>query len=124
MVSDRPPVLHRTLRSLVVIDLKIGKFSHADAGQMHLYLNYAKEHWMNEGENPPVGLILCAQKDESVARYALEGLPSKVVAATYKTVLPDEERLAEEIRKTRKILEGRAGRGKLKSEKTLKSKIR
>lgn len=115
---------HRTLRSLVVIDLKIGKFSHADAGQMHLYLNYAKEHWMNEGENPPVGLILCAQKDESVARYALEGLPSKVLAATYKTVLPDEERLAEEIRKTRKFLEGRAGRGNLKSEKTLKSKMR
>ena len=49
---------HRRLRSLVVIDLKIGKFTHADAGQMHLYLNYAREHWMHEDENPPVGLIL------------------------------------------------------------------
>jgi predicted nuclease of restriction endonuclease-like (RecB) superfamily len=46
---------HRELRCLVVIDLKIGKFTHADAGQMHLYLNYAREHWMVAGENPPVG---------------------------------------------------------------------
>jgi Uncharacterized conserved protein len=55
---------HRRLRCLVIIDLKIGKFTHADAGQMHLYLNYAREHWVHEGENPPVGLILCAQKNE------------------------------------------------------------
>ena len=42
---------------LVVIDLKLGKFTHADAGQMHMYLNYAREHWTHEDENPPVGLI-------------------------------------------------------------------
>jgi predicted nuclease of restriction endonuclease-like (RecB) superfamily len=71
---------HRRLRCLVIIDLKIGRFTHADAGQMHLYLNYARENWVHEGENPPVGLILCAQKDEAVARYALEGLPNKVMA--------------------------------------------
>lgn len=52
---------HRRLRCLVVIDLKIGKFGHAEAGQMHMYLNYAAEHWTNEGENPPVGLS-CALK--------------------------------------------------------------
>ena len=46
---------HRSLRCLVVIDLKIGAFTHADAGQMHFYLNYAREHWAREGENPPVG---------------------------------------------------------------------
>ena len=43
---------HRRLHCLVVIDLKVGRFSYADAGQMHLYLNYAREHWMKEGENP------------------------------------------------------------------------
>lgn len=52
----------RRLHCLVIIDLKLGKFTHADAGQMHLYLNYAREHWMLPDENPPVGLILCAQK--------------------------------------------------------------
>ena len=50
---------HRRLRCLVVIDLKIGSFTHADAGQMHFYLNYAREHWMREGENPPVGVSGC-----------------------------------------------------------------
>ncbi|MDE0368115.1 MAG: PDDEXK nuclease domain-containing protein [Gammaproteobacteria bacterium] len=95
---------HRRLRCLVVIDLKIGKFTHADAGQMHLYLNYAREHWVRREENPPVGLILCAQKDEAVARYALEGLPNKVMAAEYRTTLPDEELLASEIERTRTML--------------------
>ncbi len=95
---------HRRLRCLVVIDLKIGKFTHGDAGQMHLYLNYAREHWGRREENPPVGLILCAQKDEAVARYALEGLPNKVMTAEYRTTLPDEELLASEIERTRTLL--------------------
>jgi predicted nuclease of restriction endonuclease-like (RecB) superfamily len=98
---------HRRLKCLLVIDLKIGKFSYADAGQMHLYLNYAREHWMKPGENPPVGLILCAEKGASEARYALEGLPNKVLAAEYQTVLPDEKLLAEELAKTRRELEAR-----------------
>ncbi|MDY6831928.1 MAG: PDDEXK nuclease domain-containing protein [Thermodesulfobacteriota bacterium] len=98
---------HRGLRCLVIIDLKIGKFTHADAGQMHLYLNYAREHWVHEGENPPVGLILCARKDEAVARYALEGLPSKVMASEYRTALPNEKELAAEIERTQALLEER-----------------
>ena len=75
---------HRSLRCLVVIDLKIGSFTHADAGQMHFYLNYARQHWVREGENPPVGLILCSEKDEALAQYALEGLSNKVMAAEYR----------------------------------------
>ena len=103
---------HRRLKCLLIIDLKIGKFSHADAGQMHLYLNYAREHWMKPGENPPVGLILCASKGSNEAHYALEGLPNKVLAAEYKTVLPDERLLAEELDKTRRELEAqRIARG-------------
>jgi predicted nuclease of restriction endonuclease-like (RecB) superfamily len=96
---------HRRLRSLVLIDLKIGKFGHADAGQMHLYLNYAREHWTNPDENPPVGLILCAEKNAAVAKYALEGLPNKVMASEYRLTLPDEKLLAAEIKKARKTLE-------------------
>jgi predicted nuclease of restriction endonuclease-like (RecB) superfamily len=98
---------HRRLHCLVVIDLKVGKFTHADAGQMHLYLNYAKENWMRDGENPPVGLILCTEKDEAVAHYSLEGLSSKVLAAEYKMMLPNEKTLAREIEKNRKMLEAR-----------------
>jgi predicted nuclease of restriction endonuclease-like (RecB) superfamily len=101
---------HRALRCLVVIDLKIGAFTHADAGQMHLYLNYAREHWTRPHENPPVGLILCAEKDEAVARYALEGLPNKILAAEYRTKLPDEKLLVAELEKTRRLLAARAKR--------------
>ena len=74
---------------------------------MHMYLNYAREHWTHEGENPPVGLILCSQKDEAIARYALDGLPNKILATEYRTVLPDEQLIADEIEKTRQQLEAR-----------------
>ena len=99
---------HRRLRCLVIIDLKLGEFTHADAGQMHLYLNYARENWVLEGENPPVGLILCAQKDSAVAKYALEGLPNTVVAAEYRTALPKERLLIDEIERTQRQLQERA----------------
>ena len=99
---------HRRLRCLVVIDLKIGRFTHADAGQMNFYLNYAREQWGREGENPPVGLILCSEKDEALARYALEGLANEVLAAEYQIALPDEELLAAELARTRKAIETRA----------------
>ncbi len=98
-------LFNRRLRCLVVIDLKIGTLTHADAGQMHMYLNYAREHWAMPGENPPVGLILCTGKGAALARYALEGLPNKVLAAEYKTVLPDEKLLADELENSRRILE-------------------
>ena len=96
---------HRRLRCLVVIDLKIGAFTHTDAGQMHFYLNYAREHWVREGENPPVGLILCSEKDEALAQYALEGLSNKVLAAEYRITLPDETVLAAELDRTRQAME-------------------
>ena len=99
---------HRRLRCLIVIDLKLGEFTHADAGQMNLYCNYAREHWTHEDENPPVGLILCSQKDEAVARYSLEGLSTKVMAKEYRTALPDEKLLTEEIDRTRRVIDLRA----------------
>jgi predicted nuclease of restriction endonuclease-like (RecB) superfamily len=99
---------HRRLRGLVIVDLKVGRFSYADAGQMHLYLNYARQHWMKPGENPPVGLILCAEKGAAEAHYALDNLPNKVLAAEYQTVLPDEKLIAEELERSRRELEQRA----------------
>jgi len=98
---------HRRLRCLVIIDLKRGRLTHSDAGQIHLYLNYAREHWTHPDENPPVGLILCTQRGEAMAKYALDGLPNKVMAAEYRTVLPDEKLIASELAKTQKRLEHR-----------------
>ncbi len=105
---------HRRLRCLVVIDLKVSKFSYADAGQMHLYLNYASKHWMKPGENPPVGLILCAEKGGAEAHYALDNLPNKVLAAEYQTILLDETLIAEELERSRRELEERATASRLK----------
>lgn len=98
---------HRSLKCLLVIDLKVGQFSYADAGQMHMYLNYARTHWMKTGENPPIGLILCAGQGSNEAHYTLEGLSNKVLTAEYRTALPDEKLLAEELDRTRRELEAR-----------------
>lgn len=100
-------LFHRKLRCLVIIDLKLGSLTHADVGQMHMYCNYAREHWAYPDENPPVGLILCTDKGRALARYALEGLPTKVMAANYRTVLPDAELLQKELEATRWRLESR-----------------
>lgn len=98
---------HRRLRCLVIIDLKLGELSHADVGQMHMYCNYAREHWTLPDENPPVGLILCARAKSALARYALDGLPNKIMAAQYQTVLPDVKLLEAELEKTQRELEAR-----------------
>jgi hypothetical protein len=98
---------NRRLKCLVIIDLKLDKITHADIGQMLLYTGYAAEHWREAEENPPVGLILCAEKNDALAHYTLENLPNKILAKEYKTVLPDEKILAREIEKTRKMLSGR-----------------
>ena len=87
-----------------MIDLKIGKFTHADAGQMSLYLTYAKEHLTEGGESDPVGIILCSDKDDAVVEYAMGGINARVFASKYMTQLPDEETLRKEIETTKRAL--------------------
>ena len=107
---------HRKLRCLVLVKLTLGKFRERYREQMHLYCNYARAHWTLPEENPPVGLILCSSKGEALARYALEGLPNKIMAAEYRVALPDEKLLVAEIEKTRHLLETqRIIKGKVKS---------
>jgi len=98
---------HRGLRCLVVIDLKTGAFTHADAGQMNLYLNFAKAHLMMPGEAEPVGIILCSDKDDAVVKYATGGILTRVFASKYLTNLPDEETLRREIVTTQRSLRAR-----------------
>jgi hypothetical protein len=74
---------------------------------MHVYLNYAREHWMQPGENPPVGIILCSGKSEALVRYATDALPTKLLVREYLTALPDERILSAELEKTRRQLEAR-----------------
>jgi len=96
---------HRRLRCLVIVDLKLGKFSHADAGQMHLYLNYARENWTHPDENPPVGISLCSSAGQNIVRYTLDNLPTKILAKEYRLALPEEKRLADEMERVRNGIE-------------------
>jgi predicted nuclease of restriction endonuclease-like (RecB) superfamily len=100
---------HRRLRCLVIFDLKLGRFTHADAGQMNVYLNYAREHWTQPGENPPVGIILCSGKGEALVHYATDAIPNKMLVREYLTALPDEKLLAAELDRTRRAIESRRG---------------
>ena len=98
---------HRVLRCLVLVDLKLDAFSHADAGQMHTYLNYASEHWRFPGENPPVGIILCASKNDALVHYALHGLDNRILPATYRMHLPGRRKLLAELQAARRHIETR-----------------
>lgn len=90
---------HRIIKSHVLIDLKIGKFDHADAGQMNVYLNYFKENEMSEGDNPPIGIILCGDKNETLARYATTGIDNQLFVSKYLIKLPEKKVLEEFIRR-------------------------
>jgi hypothetical protein len=72
---------------------------------MHLYCNYAATNWTLPEENPPLGLILCSYKGEALAKYALEGLPNKILAREYLTLLPDEQTLIQEIERAQRKLQ-------------------
>lgn len=91
----------------MIFDLKRVRFSQADAGQMHVYLNYAREHWVQPGENPRVGIILCSGRSEALVRYATDALPNKLLVREYLNSLPDERTLAAELERTRRQLESR-----------------
>ncbi len=89
---------NRFLKCFVLVDLKSGEFDHADAGQMNFYLNYFKENELAEGENPPIGLILCAKKDEVFAKYVIGNMNNKIFASKYKLTLPTEKELDKTLR--------------------------
>jgi predicted nuclease of restriction endonuclease-like (RecB) superfamily len=86
---------HRILRCHVLIDLKVRKFTPGDAGQMNFYLNYYRENIMTQEDNPPIGLILCTDRDETRVKYATSGLDNKLYISKYLTQLPSADTLRE-----------------------------
>jgi predicted nuclease of restriction endonuclease-like (RecB) superfamily len=89
---------HRILKSHILVDLKLGRYDHADAGQMNLYLNYYRKHEMTEGDHPPVGIILCADKNDALVEYTTTGLSNEVFVSRYLVQLPSKEALETFIR--------------------------
>lgn len=96
---------NRRLKCLVAIDLMLGRFRHEYAGAMNFYLNYLKAEEMEEGENPPIGLLLCSEKNETHVEYALGGLSNRIFVSRYLLHLPTKEELEAFLRKTRRKLE-------------------
>ena len=85
------------LKCFVLIDLKLGDLTHQDLGQMQMYVHYYERELMNEGDNPPIGIVLCADKSEAIVRYTLPEKETQVFASKYKLYLPTEEELRKEI---------------------------
>lgn len=88
----------------MIIDLKVGKLTHQDLGQMQMYVNYYTRQLMNKGDNIPIGIVLCADKNDSVVKYTLSEGDNQIFASKYKLYMPTEEELKREIAKEQEIL--------------------
>ncbi len=93
------------LKCFVLIDLKVGDLTHQDLGQMQMYVHYFQEEMMNEGDNPPIGIVLCAAKSDSIVKYTLPKGKKQIFASKYMLYLPSEEELLLELKKEYDILE-------------------
>ncbi|OPY72850.1 MAG: hypothetical protein A4E62_00733 [Syntrophorhabdus sp. PtaU1.Bin002] len=95
------------LKCYVLIDLKMGKLTHQDIGQMDSYVRFFNDQYLTEGDNPTVGLVLCAEKNEAIAKYSVLKDNKRIFAARYLKYLPSEEELKWELERERRLLEER-----------------
>jgi len=93
------------LKCYLLIDLKLGKLTHQDVGQMDSYIRMYDDLFTVEDDNPTIGLILCAEKNESIAKYSVLKDNKNLFASKYMLYLPTEEELARELQRERKLIE-------------------
>jgi predicted nuclease of restriction endonuclease-like (RecB) superfamily len=93
------------LKCFVLIDLKLGDLTHQDLGQMQMYVNYYTREMMNEGDSPPIGIVLCADKSDTVVKYTLSEENTQIFASKYKLYLPTEDELRQELQREYHALE-------------------
>ena len=96
---------HRILKCHVLIDLKDEPFSHENIGQLNSYVAYYAKHEMSEGDNPPIGILLCTQKNNELVEYALAGMNQRLFVSKYQLELPDKQYMEDFIRRQRAELE-------------------
>ena len=104
---------HSILKCHVLIDLKIGKLTHGDVGQMDSYIRMFDALYRNPDDNPTIGIILCSQKNEAIVRYSVLNEAKQVFASKYQITLPTAEELQHEIEAERRRIEDGSGDGKL-----------
>ncbi len=100
------------LKCYLLIDLKIGELTHQGVGQMDSYVRMFDDKYLTQGDNPTIGLILCAKKNETIARYSVLNESRHIFASKYMLYLPTEEELRLEIEKERRLIEAATGEGK------------
>ncbi len=96
---------NRLTRSFVLIDLKVGKLTHQDIGQMQMYVNYYKRTQMLEGENEPIGILLCARKNDAVVKFTLPEGQKQIFVSKYVPYLPTEDELKAELLREKELVE-------------------
>lgn len=89
---------HTILKCYILIDLKVGKITHQDIGQMNMYLNYFNKEIKSETDNPAVGIVLGAENDNILVEYALGGITNKLFISQYKLYMPEKKELSERLK--------------------------
>lgn len=98
---------HRILKCHVLIELKVDKFTHEHLGQLNTYVSWYRKHMMTDGDNPPVGLLLCTQKNHTLVEYATADMDNRLFVSKYQLELPKKEELERFLQnKRREITEG------------------
>jgi predicted nuclease of restriction endonuclease-like (RecB) superfamily len=96
---------HTILKCYTIIDIKIDEITHGDLGQMLFYVNYYDKECRTDGDNPTIGLLLCAEKDDALVRYTLDDKSKQIFTTKYQFHLPTEKELANELKKEREHIE-------------------
>ncbi len=99
----------------MLIDLKIGELTHQDIGQMDMYVRLFEDRMKTEGDNPTIGLILCTEKDETIARYSVLEESKQLFASKYRLILPTEEELKAELEREKRLILEQKGLYKIRT---------
>lgn len=97
---------HRILKCHVLVELKLEAFSHANIGQLNTYVNWYRQHMMNDGDNPPVGILLCSEKNHALVEYALAGMDNQLFVSKYLLEMPDKTTMQQFIDRQLRELQG------------------
>jgi hypothetical protein len=84
---------HRILKCYILVELKVDHFNHENIGQLNSYLSYYQKHEMTNGDNQPIGLLLCAEKNEALVEYALSGVNNQMFISKYQLALPNKDEI-------------------------------
>ncbi len=96
---------HRILKCHVLIELKVDEFNHEHVGQLNTYVSWFKKNMMEQGDNPPIGILLCTKKDHALAEYALAGMNNKLFVSKYQVELPKKKEIERFLETTLKEIE-------------------